>query len=137
MANAATTTNTQPQYQTTTYSIVALVAGWLVPGLGHLMQKKWIRGILLMAAILTMFIFGLAMQGKVYSANTGDLLDILGFLGDIGGGGMYFVTKMFDGGQGAIFRATADYGTKYIIVAGLLNVVACIDAYHIAIGKKQ
>lgn len=114
-----------------------LVAGWLVPGLGHLIQKKWVRGILLMAAILTMFILGLAMQGKVYSFNTGDLLDILGFFGDIGGGGMYLVTRMFDLGQGAIFRATADYGTKYIIVAGLLNVVACIDAYHIAIGKKK
>jgi hypothetical protein len=137
MANAAATTNTQPQYQTTTHSIVVLVAGWLVPGLGHLIQKKWIRDNLLMAAILTMFIFGLAMQGKVYSFNTGDLLDILGFFGDIGGGGMYFVTRMFDWGQGAIFRATADYGTKYIIVAGLLNVVACIDAYHIAIGKKK
>src|SRR5512146_1456399 len=102
MANAAaTTTDTQPQYQTTTYSIVVLVAGWLVPGLGHLIQKKWIRGILLMAAILTMFIFGLAMQGKVYSFNTGDLLDIRGFFGDIGGGGMYIVTRMFDWGQGA------------------------------------
>lgn len=138
MANAATTTSsTQPQYQTTPYSIMILVAGWLVPGLGHLIQKKWIRGVLLMAPILTMFILGLGMQGKVYSFNTGDLLDILGFFGDIGGGGMYFVTRMFDWGQGAIFRATADYGTKYIIVAGLLNVVACIDAYHIAIGKKQ
>jgi uncharacterized protein DUF6677 len=138
MANVATTTpTTQPQYETTTYSIVILAAGWLVPGLGHLIRKKWIRGILLMAAILTMFLFGLAMQGKVYSFNTGDLLDILGFFGDIGGGGMYLLTRAFDGGQGAIFRATADYGTKYIIVAGLLNVVACIDAYHIAIGKKK
>ncbi len=138
MANAATTTTTtQEQYPTTPYSLMMLAAGWLVPGLGHLVQKKWIRGILLMAAILTMFVLGLGMQGKVYSFNTGDLLDILGFFGDIGGGGMYLLTRLFGWGQGAIFRATADYGTKYIIVAGLLNVVACIDAYHIAIGKKK
>jgi hypothetical protein len=44
---------------------------------------------------------------------------------------------MNDWGQGAIHRATADYGTKYIIVAGLLNVISAIDAYHIAIGKKK
>ena len=30
----------------------------------------------------------------------------------------------------------ADYGTKYIIVAGLLNLISVADAYHIAIGKK-
>ncbi|MGE5111043.1 MAG: DUF6677 family protein [Acidobacteriaceae bacterium] len=137
MANAATTTSTTPQYQTTPYSLAVLAVGWLIPGAGHLMQKKWIRGILLMAAILTMFLVGLAMQGKVYAFNTGDLLDILGFFGDIGGGGMYILTRLNNWGQGAIFRATADFGTKYIIVAGLLNVVACIDAYHIAIGKKK
>lgn len=137
MANAATTTSTTPQYQTTPYSLAVLAVGWLVPGAGHLMQKKWIRGVLLMAAVLTMFLAGLAMQGKVYAFNTGDLLDILGFFGDIGGGGMYILTRLNNWGQGAIFRATADYGTKYIIVAGLLNVVACIDAYHIAIGKKK
>ena len=137
MANAATTTSTTAQYQTTPYSLAVLAVGWLVPGAGHLMQKKWIRGVLLMAAVLTMFLAGLAMQGKVYAFNTGDLLDSLGFFGDIGGGGMYILTRLNNWGQGAIFRATADYGTKYIIVAGLLNVVACIDAYHIAIGKKK
>jgi hypothetical protein len=138
MANAATTTpTTTTQYPTTAFSLVVMAAGWLVPGAGHLIQKKWIRGILLMAAILTMFLMGLGMQGKVYAFNTGDLLDILGFFGDIGAGGLYLLTRINDWGQGAIFRATADYGTKYIIVAGLLNVVAAIDAYHIAIGKKK
>lgn len=138
MANAATTTpDTAVQYPTTPMSIAALVVGWLIPGAGHLIQKKFIRGMLLMIAIFTMFFVGLGMQGKVYAFNTGDLLDILGFFGDIGAGGLYFLTRMNDWGQGAIHRATADYGTKYIIVAGLLNVISAIDAYHIAIGKKK
>ena len=42
-----------------------------------------------------------------------------------------------DWGQGAIAHATADYGTKFIIVSGLLNFIAVADAYHIAIGKKS
>jgi hypothetical protein len=33
--------------------------------------------------------------------------------------------------------ATADYGTKFIIVSGLMNVISAVDAYHIAIGKKS
>lgn len=65
------------------------------------------------------------------------MLGILGFVGDIGAGGLYIVTKAIGAGQGAIHIATADYGTKYLIAAGLLNVISAIDAYHIAIGKKQ
>ncbi len=122
--------------QTNSMAIVAPLAGWLLPGLGHFIQRRWIRGLLLMVAILTMFFTGLAMQGKVYSFNTGDLLDILGFIGDIGVGALYFVARMMDWGIGNIHRAVADYGTKYIVVAGLLNIIAAVDAHHIAIGKK-
>lgn len=138
MAETATNTTTAaPQTKLTPIAIAALVVGWLIPGGGHLIQRKWIRGLLLLAAVFTMFFMGLAMQGKVYGFNTGDLLDMLGFVGDIGAGGLYFLTRAMEWGQGAIHRATADYGTKYIIVAGLLNVVSAIDAYHIGIGKKQ
>jgi hypothetical protein len=116
--------------------VVAPAIGWLIPGAGHLVLKRWGRGLLLMAAITIMFILGLLMEGKLYSANTGDILDILGFVGDIGAGGLYIVSKTLDAGAGNIARATADYGTKFLIVAGLLNVISAVDAYHIAIGKK-
>jgi len=116
--------------------IVAPAVGWLIPGAGHLVQKRWGRGLLLMTAVVVMFVLGLLMEGKLYSPNTGDILDILGFVGDIGAGGLYIVSKTLDAGAGNIARATADYGTKYLIVAGLLNVISAVDAYHIAIGKK-
>jgi hypothetical protein len=118
-------------------AVLAPLVGWLVPGAGHLLLQKWIRGLLLMTVITVMFALGLLMEGKVYEANTGDILDMLGFVGDIGAGGLYLLTRIMDWGEGAIHRATADYGTKYIIAAGLLNVIAAVDAYHIAIGKKQ
>ncbi len=120
----------------TPMSVIAPALGWLIPGAGHLIQRRWIRGALLMASIVAMFVLGLAMQGRIYKPNGGDILDILGFVGDVGAGGLYIVTRANDWGQGAIARATADYGTKFIIVAGLLNFIAVADAYHIAIGKK-
>ncbi len=118
-------------------AIIAPLAGWLVPGLGHLIQRRWTRGLLLMLAVFIMFFAGLGMQGKVYAFNTGDLLDILGFVGDVGSGLLYFIARAMDWGAGNIQRAVADYGTKYIVVAGLLNIISAVDAYHIAIGKKQ
>jgi hypothetical protein len=126
-----------PAQPLTAIAIAAPVAGWLVPGAGHLIQKRWIRGLLLMLAVAVLFFVGLGMQGKVYAFNTGDLLDILGFFGDLGTGVLYLAARSMEWGQGAVHRATADYGTKYIIVAGLLNIVSAVDAYHIASGKKQ
>src|SRR6478752_1791158 len=79
-------------------SVLAPAIGWLVPGAGHMIQRRWIRGLLLFVSIVTL-------------AN--------------------------DWGQGAIAYATADYGTKFMIVSGLLNFIAVADAYHIAIGKKR
>jgi hypothetical protein len=119
-----------------TMSIIAPALGWLIPGAGHMIQKRWIRGALLLLSIGTLFVLGLMMQGHIYKANGGDILDILGFIGDLGAGGMYIVTLAANGGQGAVAYAVADYGTKFMIVAGLLNFIAVADAYHIAIGKK-
>lgn len=117
-------------------AIAAPLAGWLIPGAGHIIQRRWGRGVLVLLSILVLFFAGLGQQGKLYGFNTGDLLDMLGFLGDLGTGALYAVARSMDWGQGAIQRATADYGTKFMIVAGLLNIVSAIDAYHIAIGKK-
>jgi hypothetical protein len=118
-------------------SVLAPAIGWLIPGAGHMIQKCWIRGSLLFVSIVTMFLLGLAMQGRIYKANGGDILDILGFVGDVGAGALYIITLAMDWGRGAIAFATADYGTKFMIVAGLLNFISIADAYHIAIGKKQ
>ena len=117
-------------------SVIVPAVAWLIPGAGHLIQKRWGRGLLLMVSITAMFVLGLLMQGRVYLPNGGDILDMLGFVGDVGAGGLYIVTRAMDWGHGAIAHATADYGTKFIIVAGLLNFISVADAYHIAIGKK-
>src|ERR1700756_19424 len=136
-ANAVSSTARSEAAPITMMSVVAPALGWLIPGAGHLIQKRYGRGLLLMASICAMFLLGLAMQGRIYKPNGGDILDILGFVGNVGGGGLYILTRALDWGHGAIAHATADYGTKFLIVAGLLNFIAVADAYHIAIGKKQ
>ncbi len=139
MANptAAKAKATEPAQAAGTMSVIAPAVGWLIPGAGHIIQRRWIRGFLLLISIGTLFVLGLMMQGHIYKANGGDILDILGFIGDLGAGGLYIVTLAMNWGQGAVAFAIADYGTKFMIVAGLLNFIAVADAYHIAIGKKQ
>lgn len=138
MANSTTEKANAAQAQPlSAMAVLAPAIGWFIPGAGHMIQKRWIRGALLFISIVTLFLLGLAMQGRIYRANGGDILDILGFVGDLGAGAMYIVTLAMDWGQNAIAFAVADYGTKFMIVAGLLNFIAVADAYHIAIGKKQ
>jgi hypothetical protein len=116
---------------------IVLIAGWLVPGLGHLLQGRWIRATLLFVSIVSMFALGLAMHGKIYAPNTGELLDMLGFVGDLGNGLLYFLSALFGWGQNVVQVVTADYGTKFIVVAGLLNLISAVDAHSLKLGRKR
>ncbi|MGA3159833.1 MAG: DUF6677 family protein [Terracidiphilus sp.] len=113
-----------------------LIAGWLVPGGGHFLLRKWGRGAVLAAAILGMFVLGLAMQGKVY-ANAHDILDLLGLAGDLGIGLPYAISRMLGLGDVQVMVTTADYGTRFIVVAGLLNIIAAVDAHNLRTGRKS
>jgi hypothetical protein len=135
MANSTASKNATASINT--LAVVAPAIGWLIPGAGHLIQKRWIRGLLLMASVVIMFVLGLLMQGHVYKPNTGDILEMLGCVSDLGAGGLYIVSLAKDLGQGAIAHASANYGTNFMYVAGLLNFISIADAYHIAIGKKS
>lgn len=118
------------------FAYSALILGWLVPGAGHLLTRHWTRALLLFLAITAMFFLGIAMQAKVYVPNTGDPLDMLGFAGDLGAGALYFIARIFSLGQSTVQLVTADYGTKFVVVAGLLNFVAAVDAHNLRIGRK-
>lgn len=115
----------------------ALFAGWLIPGAGHLLLGKWVRALLLAIAIFAMFGVGIALQGKIYTMNTGDPLDMLGFVGDLGSGLLYLLARGFGWGSATVQVVTADYGTKFIVVAGLLNIVSAVDAHSLASGRKR
>jgi TM2 domain-containing membrane protein YozV len=113
-----------------------LIAGWLIPGAGHFLLGKWIRGTLLAVSIIAMFALGLAMQGKLYTSAQ-DILDMLGVAGDLGSGLLYLVSRTFGLGSQPVQTTVADYGTKFIVVAGLLNIIAAVDAHNLRTGRKS
>jgi hypothetical protein len=113
-----------------------LIAGWLVPGAGHFVLGKWGRGALLSASILGMFATGLAMDGQIH-AGAHDILDLLSMAGDLGNGLLYFVSRMMGWGSTLVQVTTADWGSRFIVVAGLLNVIAAVDAHNLRTGRKQ
>src|ERR1035438_7626686 len=84
----------EPEYPLTTMAVVAPIVGWLIPGGGHILLKRYGRGLLLMISVVAMFVIGLGMQGRIYQPNGGDILDILGFVGDVGAGALYFLARI-------------------------------------------
>lgn len=121
----------------TARAYLAFFAGWLVPGAAYGFSRKWVRGGLVFVSVVSLFACGLAMGGKVYSPNAGDVLDILGFFGDLGAAGLYLLARVAGWGSAPVQIVLADYGTKFIVVAGLLNFIAAVDAHDIVLGKKR
>ena len=118
------------------FIFLPLIAGWLVPGAGHFLLRKWWRGTLLAISIICMFALGLAMQGRLY-ANAHDILEMLGLLGDLGSGLLYIVSRAMGLGGDSIQLTVADWGTRFIVVAGLLNIIAAVDAHNLRTGRKS
>lgn len=104
-------------------------------------MKRRGRGALLLFAITSMYLFGLMARGVLFAPKTGDLLTTLiycgGFLGDLASGILYFLTVWLGYAQPDVAGLVRDYGTKFLVTAGLLNVLAMVDAYEIAAGRKS
>ncbi len=121
--------------------LTPVLAGWLIPGGGHFYLKRHNHGALLLFAVGGMFLFGLMMRGRMFAPESGDLFTTVvnygGYIGDLATGLLYFVTTRLGYSQPVMASPVADYGTKFLVCAGLLNILAMVDVYEIAIGEKS
>ena len=119
----------------------AVLLAWLVPGGGHFLLKRPARGAILGASVAIVFLLGLMMRGTLFQPEGGDLLTMViyygGFIGDLLAGILYFLTVWLGYSQPDMPGHVHDYGTKFLVAAGLLNLLAIVDAYEIATGRKD
>ncbi len=112
------------------------VAGWLIPGLGHALQKMWGRAVACFLTVGALVFLGAGMRGNVFSSRGSDAFEYLGYLADIGTGGLYFIAKNMERNGSDVSHADGDYGTRFIAAAGVLNILAALHAYEAARGRK-
>lgn len=114
---------------------------WLVPGGGHFLLRRPLRGAILLGSVLIMFLLGLLMRGSMFQPQTGDILTTViyigGFIGDLANGILYFLATWLGYNQPDVAGHVHDYGTKFLVAAGLLNILAMVDAFEIATGRKD
>jgi len=121
--------------------LAAVALAWIIPGGGHLLLKRPARGGLLAACVAAMFLLGLMMRGALFQPQSGDLLTTViytgGFIGNLLSGILYFLTVWLGYSQPDVAGHVHDYGTKFLVGAGLLNLLAMVDAFEIATGRKD
>jgi hypothetical protein len=127
----------QPRAPIPTAAAVAICSGaWLIPGLGHVLLGRWVRGLIFTACVIVMFVMGLAMNGKLYGTEFEIPLQIFALIANLGAGLPYLIAKYLGLGIGVMTSESYDYGTTFLWVAGLLNMLIVLDAFDIARGRK-
>jgi hypothetical protein len=137
MANKAAQETVSHPAQPKLASLVGLcIAAWVIPGLGHfLLGRKW-RALILFVAIVTMFLLGIAMQGEFFTTSSGSYLQTLGYYGELCVGLAMPAARFFGYAGGNPLFVSADFGTAYLVAAGMLNTLSILDTYDIAMGRK-
>jgi hypothetical protein len=118
-------------------TLIACVAGALIPGLGHVVLAKWDRAVVFFGSITIMFVLGIQLQGRLFGPEFGDFFSTLKFIADAGAGLLYWIPLFSGMGPGDPTAYTYDYANVFIYVAGLLNMLVIVDTFDIAMGRKQ
>jgi hypothetical protein len=127
---------------------VAAVLGWIVPGAGYMAIGERARGITVGVTILSLFVMGMLIGGiKVVDPPKFDgettvmaaLLDKPWYIGQIFAGPIAIVSGWIGRSDWAVgsHARVQEIGTLYTAVAGMLNLLAIIDACYRAAGYGE
>ena len=112
------------------------LAAWAVPGAGHLWLGRRQKGLVFLLALVSMFVIGLMLRGRIFSMDLSDPLVTLIAIADMGLGLPWMLARMLGAGAGEVTAVTYEYGNCFLIVAGLLNFLVILDAFDIAMGRR-
>ena len=123
------------------YIVTGLIS-WFLPGVGHLIQGRLKRGLIIGIVIWVMFIVGVVSGGAYYPGfdfKDGALLYLLNIFAKFGNGLGSIISFILAANPPANAAAwgTFEYGGRFLEIAGLLNYLAMLDAVDIRLGRKK
>jgi Family of unknown function (DUF6677) len=107
---------------------MAFLAGWVLPGAGHVLMGKWKKGLFFFALLGAAYAFGMHIAGwRPVSFDDNPFY----FVGQYGSGATLLVAKL-RGSEKAILSqgihpSWFDPGLLYVCVVGLLNLVLMLN----------
>jgi hypothetical protein len=122
--------------------VIVGILSWLLPGVGHLIQGRYKRGLIIGGSIWAMFIIAMLSGGAYYPGfdfKDGQLLFLLNVFARLGNGlgAVISFLASLEVSPNEAARATFEYGGRFLETAGLLNYLATMDAIDINLGRKR
>jgi hypothetical protein len=112
------------------------LAAWAVPGAGHFWVGRTQKALVFFLALMTMFISGVLLKGRLFPFEMSEPLVALAALANAGLGLPWIAARALGFGGGVVTAVTYEYGNTFLIVAGLLNSLVVLDAFDVATGRK-
>jgi hypothetical protein len=112
------------------------LAAWLLPSAGHFLLGRSRRAAVFLLVIGTALATGLLLEGNLYRPISGQPMSYLASFGAMGSGLPYVVLRWLAGYEGQASAAGYEYGTAFLLSAGLMNLLLVLDAWDIATGRK-
>jgi hypothetical protein len=136
-SNPAVTSPPQVVHPPVGNPYVAAALAWLVPGLGHVYVRRRRRGLAFFVLVVAALWIGCALQGNLAHPVANQPISALATLGTIGMGLPYFLLRSVVGYAGINVAPTFEYGSAFLVTAGLMNWLLVLDAWDISRGKKE
>ena len=136
MANRSTTAERARPASEPGVLVLLCVAAWAIPGAGHFWLGRTQKAVVFLLALTTMFVAGLALQGRLFPFELSEPLVALAAFANAGLGLPWIAGRALGAGNGVVTAPTYEYGNCFLIVAGLLNFLVVLDAFDIAVGRK-
>jgi uncharacterized protein DUF6677 len=118
-------------------ALIAGLAGWIVPGAGHLLLKMYGRAAACFLSVALLVVVGAGMRGNIFTRDGDDAFSKLGYVADLGSGVFYWVAKRLEVHGTDVSHAAGDYGTRLLATAGVLNLLVALHAYEVTRGRKS
>ena len=137
---------------------LACILAWAVPGSGHFYLCKRAKGVLFLCIVVVTFAMGLLLDGRIYLANREQPLSYLATFANASLGPLDMLGRqvtyqriiyrsppetdrasfqdVLERTRARILSVTNEYGTTFILTAGLMNILLILDAFDIGIGRK-
>ena len=136
---------------------IACGLAWVVPGAGHFYLGRRLRAVAFFAIVLITFLIGLQLDGRAYLADTEHPLSYLATFANVSLGPLDLIQRestydrlvwmlprtgareretLLDRMRDKVRSPTNEYGTTFLLTAGLMNILLILDAFDVARGRK-
>jgi TM2 domain-containing membrane protein YozV len=118
-------------------ALLAAALAWLLPGAGHFYLGRRRRAVAFLLLVAASLLLGCAFDGKLWRIVANEPLSVLGTLGSMGVGPAYFVLRYGLDYHGDPVAPGFEYGSAFLLTAGLMNLLLILDAWDITRGSKE